>query len=228
MKQSNETKTTSKKSKPKYKAIFIDWNGTLSPSKFWGHLEHLNHPDNALFTKIESSLFGNLSPLLKPWMKGELTSEIVIQKIAEDSKLPYDRVLEEFIISCQKMQFVSDNVLNLIKVIRDKNVKVVIATDNMDSFSRWTVPALLLNTHFDDILDSHTLKAMKGDMDDSGKSLFFDDFITRNGILPGESVLIDDSEDKEGRIGNIGIEYRKIEPVVGLVPELEQIITLLR
>lgn len=97
----------------------------------------------------------------------------------------------------------------------------------MDSFPRWTVPALLLKTHFDDILDSHTLKAMKGDMDDSGRSLFFSDYLTKYNILPGESLIIDDSEDKEGRIGNVGIEYRKIEPVFGLVPELEQIIALL-
>lgn len=94
----------------------------------------------------------------------------------------------------------------------------------MDSFPRWTVPALTLTEMFDDILDSFTLKAMKGDFDETGKSMFFSDYLSKNNILPGESVLIDDSEDKEDRITKIGIVYRKIEPVVGLEPELLSIL----
>ncbi|MBU1199942.1 hypothetical protein KJ953_00230 [Patescibacteria group bacterium] len=219
--------TKNKRSKKKYKVIFLDWNGTISGSKFWGHLEDETHPNNHLFQKTESALFGELRHLLKPWMRGEATSEDVIAQISERASLEYDTVLNEFIESCKSMKLATDKLYDLTKKLQQAGTKVVIATDNMDSFPRWTVPTMKLNEIFDDVLDSHTLKAMKGDFDDNGNNLFFHDYLTRHAIKPGESTLIDDSEDKEGRIGNMGIEYRRIEPVVGLETELLKIIDLL-
>lgn len=216
-----------KQFKKQYKVVFLDWNGTISSSKFWGHLEDINHPNNRLFSKIESVLFGKLRHLLKPWMTGQTTSEKVIRQISDKTDLSYEMVMKEFIESCKQMKFGSGNLNKLIQQLRASGTKVVIATDNMDSFPRWTIPSLALTDMFDDILDSYTLKAMKGDFDENGKNLFFSDYLSKNNIQPGESTLIDDSEDKENRIANIGIEYRKIEPIVGLEPELVSILNLL-
>ncbi len=60
----------------------------------------------------------------------------------------------------------------------------------------------------------------------NGKSKFFDKYLSGSGIEVGESTLIDDSEDTGGKISGFGIEYRKIDPVVGLPLELEKIIAL--
>lgn len=35
----------------RYKTVFIDWNGTLSDSKFWGHLEDKTHPKHHILRK---------------------------------------------------------------------------------------------------------------------------------------------------------------------------------
>ena len=216
-----------KQRKKKYKVVFIDWNGTISGSKFWGHLEDHLHPSSHLFPKIESTLFGELRYLIKPWMRGETTTEDVISKVSDKAGLEYGTILNEFVESCRSMELATDKLYDLVKKLQQAGTKVVIATDNMDSFPRWTVPSMKLNEIFDDILDSYTLKAMKGDFSDNGSNLFFSSYLTKHAIMPGESTLIDDSEDKEGAIGTMGIEYRRIEPLKGLEPELLKIIDLL-
>ena len=207
----------------KYKVIFLDWNGTLSSSKFWGHLENEGYPNNYLFPVIENSLFGNLRYLINPWMRGVKTSEEVINEIAADSKLDYDLIFREFVTSCQKMELVSNEVKKLIKFFRNNGTKMVIATDNMDSFSRWTVPSLKLKNLFDNILDSSTLKVLKNDFTSNGESLFFRKFMSQRKIKIGESMLIDDSDDKENRIQNYGINYLKIKSHIGLPGALDKL-----
>lgn len=209
----------------KYKIVFIDWNGVLSGSKFWWHLEDKKHPKSELFEKIETSLYGNLRHLLKPWMRGELKTEDVIKTTADEGGLDYDEVLQEFIHSCKTMQFVSEDVPSYINELRSNNVKVVIATDNMDSFSRWTVPALKLHELFDGYINSYDIKAMKGDFNEKGKSLFFYNYLKKYDLKSGEAVLIDDSEDKEGKINASGIDYEEVEPINGLVPALKNILS---
>jgi FMN phosphatase YigB (HAD superfamily) len=157
-------------------------------------------------------------------MKGQITSENILKKIAECTGISFDVLFEELVNSCQKMEYSTDRFIKLIAQIRHLGIRVVIATDNMDSFPRWTVPALGLEKMFDDILDSYTLKVLKRDFDVKGNSLFFSDYLRSVDIAPRECILIDDSEDKGNKIQNYGIEYRRIEPIIGLEPELISII----
>lgn len=213
-----------KQSLTSYKVVFIDWNGTISGSKFWWHLEDKTHPKNYLFEKIESALFGSLKHLIKPWMRGEIKSEEVLKRVAGDANLNFQEVMDEFVHSCQTMQLYSGDLFDHIQRLREKGIKVIIATDNMDSFSRWTTPALELSDKFDEIINSADIKALKGDFDENGSSLFFKKYIEKYQLNPGEAVLIDDSEDKEDRIGKTGITYLRIEPVVGLIPALKSLL----
>jgi FMN phosphatase YigB (HAD superfamily) len=162
-------------------------------------------------------------------MKGSVTSEEVIYAMSEKLSLEYHLVWQEFIRGCQSMQLVSEEIISLISQIRAMGVKVVIATNNTDSFSRWTVPSLKLHEVFDAILNSADVKGLKWDVDEKGQSLFFADFLQRQGLHPGESALIDDndSEMARERTQQFGIEYRRIEPQIGLVPELRGIIASL-
>ncbi len=200
----------------KYKVVFLDWYGTLSTSKFWGHLERSIHD------KIETSLFGNLK-IADSWMRGEFLTENVIEKLAEDTKLGYEMLLTEFVKSCESMKFISDDTDKLVLKLRKKGVKVFIATDNMDSFTRWTVPAMKLDKIFDGVLNSHNLKALKKDFK-AEKSLFFEKFLKDNKIKPGESIIIDDAEDRERKIERSGIVYKRIIHGEGITKELLELI----
>ncbi len=199
---------------PKYKVAFLDWYGTLSISKFWGHL------DTDIINKIDASLFGKLKPMIDPWMRGEYASEDVVNELALDTGLPEQMLLNELIRSCKSMQFVEKDTNDLVRKLRNRGTKVVIATDNMDSFTRWTAPAMRLHDIFDGILNSYELKAVKRDFDSSGHSLFFAKFLEENGVAHGESIIIDDGEDKEGKIQRNGIVYKKIKHGEGISKEL--------
>lgn len=205
--------------------VFIDWNGTLSKSKFWGHLEKSTNAEDAkLFNRLEESLFKTNILLLKPWMRAELTSEDVNKKLADKTGLDFDKVHNEFIKGCELMELASPHVSELINKIRRSGTKVYIATDNMDSFNRWTIPAMKLEAMFDGIVNSFAVKALKRDFDDSGKSLFFEDTLKVECVEPHETVLIDDSEDKGNLLSNYGIKYIRISDEYTLEMALQKLL----
>jgi len=213
--------TVNKRHRP-YRVVFIDWNGTLSASKFWGHLEK-SAPK--VFASIENTLFGNLRNLIKPWMKGEIDSEYVIRMISDRSGLSYTKVFDEFIYSCINMKYVSSKVPTLINKLKKTGSKVVIATDNMDSFTRWTTRYMNTHSLFNDVLNSHDLRGMKKDTNNRGKSIFFSNYFKKHDIKPGESILIDDSNDDIETIESFGINYIHTKPAKGLLPALRKLIS---
>ncbi len=202
------------------KVIFVDWYDTLSESKFW---DHLKENDNQTLDKINKALFGE-KDIINPWMRGIWTSEEVVRLISKNMRLDYKKIFAEFVVSCQKMKFVSNKIPQLTNQLRMKGYKVIIATDNMDSFTRWTIPAMGIHDIFDGVLNSFDIKALKRDPGEDGKSLFFKDFLKKYNLKGGESILFDDGEDKNGVIGSLGIEYRKISESNSLVSELEKLL----
>jgi hypothetical protein len=211
-----------------YKYIFLDWFYTLSNSIFWGHLNDPVHPRYQLFRTMQAAIFEAGHGQIDAWMRGELTSEEIIAPVCQESGLDPQETLHELMISCQQMQFVSAEIPDLIAHIRERGIKVVVATDNMDTFSRWTVPEMRLLEMFDDVLNSYDLKGLKYDRNEQGGSIFFGDFLQANGIKAGESLLIDDGNEQYGAIiQQFGIDYRRIEPGVGLLPALQEIVASL-
>ncbi len=190
----------------KYKVVFVDWFQTLSPTKFWWQSEH---------TQFETILFGKLGHMVVPWMRGEYTLEEVAKALNLFTEIDEKMIVSELKESCETMKLFSSNMPNLIKDIRNMGVKVVIATDNMDCFTRWTIKALKINSWVDEVLDSYTLKALKKDTDETGKSKFFADFLKRNELKPGECLLIDDMQDKNLIIAKSGIDLWKVDPTKG-------------
>ena len=85
----------------------------------------------------------------------------------------------------------------------------VIATDNVDVFVEYTVPALKLRRHFDDILCSSELKSLKTDTAD-GKLLFFDDFLRKHNIKYEEAILLDDSRETTDLCKKCGMQAKLI------------------
>lgn len=140
-------------------------------------------------------------------MRGKYTTEEIVQYVADHTKQDYGLLLREFIQSCEQMEYSSPHIPQLIKKLQTKGIRVVIATDNMDSFTRWTAPAMKLDKLFDGILNSYDLKVLKNDTDKKGESLFFKKFIKENRLNPQDCVLIDDGLETELILKKSGIDF---------------------
>lgn len=225
-------KKLSKNSKNKsdnQKAVFIDWNGTLSPTNFWSHLEKSEKLiERNMFKSWADTMFIKHKDRIVPWMKGSYTSEELISLVAQETDTKFEDVFREFVAGCERMEYSSPNIPDLITILRNKSVIVSVATNNMDSFTRWTVPSMKLDTLFDEILNSFYIKAMKHDLDKDGNPLFFDSFFKKYNIDPANCIFIDDGEDKMGVIGSLGMDYRRINTSTNtLESQLQSIIASL-
>jgi FMN phosphatase YigB (HAD superfamily) len=188
------------------KLIFVDWYKTLSTSLFW-----INHSDALLSPQelngICSFLF-NESGLVELWMTGFITSEKVAAEIAAVLHIDARRVLQELEYSCKAMELSDTRVPSIIYELREQGIKVVLATDNMDTFERWTVPALELNLMFDGIISSPSRGALKSEIQ-GDYSPFFSHYLEQNGIKPTEAVLVDDSPIEEV-VRSTGLGFRRV------------------
>lgn len=57
------------------KLLFIDFYNTISTNKFW---EHLPRED---YDEISERLFGKNLPLVDKWMRGKVSTDLVIKSI---------------------------------------------------------------------------------------------------------------------------------------------------
>lgn len=199
------------------KVIFIDWNGTISYSRFWEQLEDSTHPNHSYFKPLTESLFVKSRSIISEWMLAKLTTEDICKVIADDTGLDYQIILDELIESCKNMKFLSDELEGLIKQLQSKGIKCVIATDNMDTFDRWTIDAMDLRNIFDDILNSYKLGSFKYNSVEN-KLPFFNKYLSDNNLNYSDVVLIDDSVDKTGfyktngfKIINVNKDYTLID-----------------
>ncbi|OGM03063.1 hypothetical protein A2115_02300 [Candidatus Woesebacteria bacterium GWA1_41_8] len=200
------------------KVVFLDWFKTLSNSLFWDKIS-----DKEKHDAIVTSCFNMNNHLINPWMRGKYTSEAIAKIVSKDTGINEKYIYDELIKSASNMEFSSPEIPKLIKKIKNNGLLVIIATDNMDTLTRWTVPSLKLNSLFDGVLSSWELNALKGDFTGK-KSLFFDKFFQDNpSIKPQDCILTDDSEDKLESIKKYGIAYRKINSKEELIGELRGI-----
>lgn len=199
------------------KVIFIDWNGTISYSRFWEQLEDTSHPHHSYFQPLTESLFTKNKPIIADWMLAKFKAEDICKVIADDTKLNYHVIFDELMKSCRTMKFLSGELERLIRGLQSKQMKCVIATDNMDTFDRWTVESMNLRTLFDDILNSYSIGSFKYMVEDNSLP-FFNKYLKDNYLNYSDVVLIDDSIDKTGfyqengfRIINVNKDYTLID-----------------
>jgi len=195
--------------------VFIDWDGTLSWSRYWESL----FKTNANLEKVVNDFFSFEEEMKSSWMRGKLKSEDVNKVISNRSGLPEMLLWQTFISDCQNMK-VNPEALSLIEKLKEKYT-VILVTGNMDCFSRFTVPALGLNKIFDRIINSSDVGYLKTDYD--GKT-FIDCFKQYNIADISKSYLLDDSEKtcvmfaglggKAMKVGNIGDTIRYIETIL--------------
>jgi len=207
--------------KTKPQIIFIDWNKTLSNSLFWEHLQDVNHRHNKYLNSIEKSMFQNNRNLINPWMRGLYTSEDIVEILSKDSGVPKEIILHELAESCYQMKYVSNDIPKLIKKIKSKGIKVVIATDNMDTFERFTIPSMEIGNLFDDFLISCKLKVLKEDIQEDSIP-FFDNYLNKYNLSYQDAVLLDDCIDTTGVYNKLGFQIIEITSSNKLIEILKE------
>lgn len=206
-----------------YKVLFIDWDGTLSRSRFWSRWR--DNPDDTRYASIQKVLFNddNGSRLVNDWMRGLVTYAKVLHYVSDTTGISYDQLVSELRYSAENMEFIDADSVNVIQKLRNAGIKVVIATDNMDTFRHWTVPALGLESLFDGFIVSDTRGALKTDMHSDGTSIFFDHYLSQSMAAPHETVLIDDNL-KTKIVEQLGMNFLHVNEAQPLSVHLDRIL----
>ena len=189
------------------KTIFLDWNGTICNNVFWQQLD--NSSTKEIFEKIKKCLFIDNGNLIDPWMKNQLSMNDIIDIISNETKINKQFLKEQLIFSSENMNFINPEIPNIIKLIQEKGIKVVLASDNMDVF-RYTISKLKLDLLFDDLLLSNEIGFLKTEWT-GNTSLFFKNYIKRKNLNLSECILIDDAKNLIDICHDIGMQNLKID-----------------
>lgn len=178
---------------------------------------------DATISADTGSVFRDRRDLLQDWMRGRITYVTILHYLEDKTEISYKVLEDELQYSSENMTYIDPSAIEQVQVLRANGVKVVIATDNMDTFQRWTVPALQLDVLFDDILTSNTQQALKADFNSDGTSAFFASYVSRSIAEPSEMVLLDDSLDTK-IIKGVGMDFLRVTEAMPLGYHLANIL----
>lgn len=184
--------------------LFVDFDGTICQERYWRSLPESEHDS------IQKLLFGNDTKMVHDWMRGHHTAEEVNQYASTKLALDYEYLWNLFVEDCKTMH-VPNDVLKDIKSLGDTYTTILI-TGNMDSFSRFTVPALSLESYFEEI--SNSFYEGRHKTDDNG-SLFFK-FTDKYNVSIDDCVLLDDSDEVcqiFTKLGGTALQVSKSTPI---------------
>lgn len=190
----------------KIHTIFFDWYHTLSNDNFWGHIKN-NNPK--LYQEITNKVFNNPDISVKEWMRGFISTNEIIKKISNDDK-EFNFLKNELIHSVKNTKFANKDIIVLLNKLKQKGIKLVIATDNMDVFMDYTVPSLNLYNYFDNIICSSDINCLKIDLF-SEKPRFFEDYLSKNNINYKDCLFIDDQKKFIDFYKKYGMNTERIE-----------------
>lgn len=209
-----------------YKVLFFDWHKTLSRCDFWGQMKDPSHDRHLWHENIIRFLFIENKAIVDQWMRGAVNEDQILNLISKTFGYPKEPLREDLAESCQAMTLLSDEILPLIVRIRKKGIQCVIATDNMDVFRKYVVPALKLDEHFNETLVSYTQKALKFDTSEDGTSIpFFHNYLKKNGLIYTDVLLLDDRVDTSGLYKKLGFDTFQVEGIDELLEKLRALST---
>ncbi|MFZ1735611.1 MAG: haloacid dehalogenase-like hydrolase [Candidatus Moraniibacteriota bacterium] len=208
-----------------YKTIFFDWHNTLSTSLFWDQWKDPEHPRHEWHTPLSQYLFGENMPVVMDWMRGRVNAEEISEMLSDRFGHSRGIIFRDLKESCESMRLVSDEILPLVQKLRENGTRCVIATDNMDTFTRFAVPAMRLSEHFDGIINSFERGVLKQDIDEQNPDRipFFDEYLKENNLRCEDVVLIDDCIYKSGVYERMGFEILQIFSPDDFVGKLKQL-----
>jgi FMN phosphatase YigB (HAD superfamily) len=188
------------------RVIFSDWHGVLSRDPFWVSIRgSATHPLHAQLEAGMAGVFASERGLANEWMTGLLSSTQVIAEmgIQLDRRFRDDFLGRRLDLDCARMH-VNAELFEVLRVMRAE-ATVVIATDNMDCFSRAFARARHRKPHHarvwetladwavvcDDIICSSDVAALKAE----DPQAFFGPWLDQHGMGFAEALLIDDRAD---------------------------------
>lgn len=176
--------------KKRNKILFIDYNGVLSYKPFWHSLLDSSNSLAYLFEKIEKVLFKQNIEIIRDWMVGKYTTEEIHDFLANnlDEEFSKEELLDVFINDCKKLD-ISQECIDSLKKLKDEYI-LILMTDNMDCFDRYTIPA---QKDYFDVFDeiSNSYGAKKNKRENNCERFF--DYIKKYNIQRENCILIDDS-----------------------------------
>lgn len=169
--------------------LFVDFNGVISYQNFWNSIYSEDHKLFNLRNDINTFVFVENKNFVKDWMVGLHTAEEAHDLIKEKFDIDKDYLFEIFKKDAETID-VSEKILLKLQDLKSK-YKVVMITDNMDTFTRFTLPNNPeISRTFDGIFVSfHTGKLKKTD---EGK--VFKNIVNLFDSKLEESILVDDSK----------------------------------
>ena len=193
--------------------IFIDFDGTICFDYFWR-----SAPEEIKKT-IGKFLFQDNTYLLEDWMRGQKSSEDINQIISDNCNLDYNMIWSYFIKDCENM-YIPEDILDALSACK-KNNTLILITDNMDCFNRFTINKLKLLNYFHYIFNSYDYGVLKDDPLPKG---LFKKVIDLNGYKKKKSVLLDNSQkncDLFNQLGGSSFLIKDKQDVVSILKMLE-------
>lgn len=126
--------------------LFIDFNWVISYKNFWFSLE-IN--DKPIYEKINNFLFKDNIQIVKDWMLWKYDSAEICKFLSDELNINYEYVYKNFIDDCINIDL-SESIWKLLKNLK-KSYNIILVTDNMDSFTEFTVKT---NIKYFSIFDS--------------------------------------------------------------------------
>lgn len=172
------------------KLLLIDFNGVISYNNFWQDIYDPSHKLYKRRTEINDFVFKDNFPIVKEWMTGKHTLEDIHSLIEKELGIKSNYLLPIFVKGAKEID-ISSKILSQLKERKSKNYNVLLVTDNMDSFCRFTRPFnSILDDTFEDVYDSYTTGLLKKDNNGEIFRVIANDL----GYSLEDSVLIDDSK----------------------------------
>lgn len=169
----------------KVRAVLFDYDQTLSHDPFFGLTMDASHP--VIIDWIQKNVFGD-KEYVGRWMMNEVNSRMVCERISREAGITVDELWPLFRESVARMRLVPE-VLEMVRELKARGIKLGVVSDNMDVFDEIIVPAHGLDQMFDVLVNSANHGQFK--KDEGGK--LFDLALQKLEVSIGESMLVDDS-----------------------------------
>lgn len=133
------------------RTFIFDFDGVLCFDRFYQSALSPEQADIAHW--ITKNIFEEDRELVCKWMRGQISSGQINEKIAEETDVDIN-LLNQALTKSVELMKLDEDLLILIAEIRRQGIKVGLVTDNMDVFSDITVSNHNLDKKFDVVLNS--------------------------------------------------------------------------
>jgi len=196
----------------KFQTVLFDFDGVLCKERFYQKTLRFNYPE--VYDWIQTNIFGN-KELVRKWMRNQVNSDEINKIISESIDIERS-VLTKLYNESIRMMELEKEVKNLAELLKSSGYKIGIVTDNMDVFTRITVPNKRLDFLFDSVVNSADYGTLK--KENNGK--LFDIALDRLEENIENSIMIDDSEktiELYKQKGGYGIVYQNATELKSLL-----------